>query len=154
MGASPYFYLVDYEPNIQSALENLREREFRAGRYNPVMPFPSFPIDGHSPAPGNQHSTINQALMDSDADGTRSILDLDRVVDVPYDPESDDFGTVAPLGDEVLEEFFDTTRPTSEQIMEASWDVLEDIERGTGIYIVGYKNDTPDKIFFAGYSFD
>ena len=154
MGASPYFYFVDYEPNIQSALDNLRDREFRAGRYNPVMPFPPFPIDASSPAPGAQHATIDQALTDSDADGTRSILDLDRVVDVPYDPDSDDFGTVAPLGNAALEEFFGTTRATSEQIMEASWDVIEDLERGTGIYIVGYKHDTPDTIFFAGYSFD
>ena len=75
MGASPYFYFVDYEPNIQSALDNLRDREFRAGRYNPVMPFPPFPIDASSPAPGAQHATIDQALTDSDADGTRSILD-------------------------------------------------------------------------------
>ena len=39
MGASPYWYVVPYNPNVDAALEELRQREFRAGRYNPVDPF-------------------------------------------------------------------------------------------------------------------
>ncbi len=39
MGSSPYMYLVPYQPNFQRALDELREREFEQGRYNPVMPF-------------------------------------------------------------------------------------------------------------------
>jgi hypothetical protein len=154
MGASPYFYVVDYEPDIQASLNKLRDREFRAGRYNPVMPFPSFPVDEASPNPGARHATIDEALEDSDADGTRSILDLDRVVSGPYDADEDDFGTVAPLGDEMLQEYFGTTRPNSDEVEEAVWDVFEEINRGTGIYIVIYNDDMPTKIFFAGYSFD
>ena len=156
MGASPYFYFVDHEPNVQAALDKLREREFKAGRYNPVMPFPRFPVDLNSPGPGARHATIDEALEASDADGTRSILDLDHVSDEPFDPdsESDDFGSLSPLGDDVLEEYFGTTEPTREQVDDGVWDIFELLERGMGIYIVVYEAGKPSELFIAGYSFD
>jgi hypothetical protein len=43
MGAHPYWYTVKYRPEVDAALEDLRQREFQAGRYNPVMPFIDFP---------------------------------------------------------------------------------------------------------------
>ncbi len=39
MGGHPYWYFVPYSENPKVALEALREREFKAGRYNPVLPF-------------------------------------------------------------------------------------------------------------------
>ena len=33
MGAEPWDYFVPYENDIQAALDKLRQREFRAGRY-------------------------------------------------------------------------------------------------------------------------
>jgi hypothetical protein len=47
MGGHPWFYFVDYEPDVNAALQKLRQQEFRAGRYNPAIGFPEFPI-GHS----------------------------------------------------------------------------------------------------------
>ena len=35
MGAHPYWYFVKYQSNLQKALDELRDREFKAGRYNP-----------------------------------------------------------------------------------------------------------------------
>jgi hypothetical protein len=35
MGGHAWFYFVDYEPDINSALQKLREREFRAGVTTP-----------------------------------------------------------------------------------------------------------------------
>ncbi len=147
MGAHAYWYVVKYNPDVEAALRELREREFAAGRYNPVMPFIPFPIGPNSPAPGAQHDSIEEAMEDSDADGTRSILDLDRVGDEP------DFGVVTPLGDEVLLDLFGTTTPTREMV-EQNDDFFEDIDRGHGIYIVLYRDGTPDELFFAGYSYD
>jgi hypothetical protein len=147
MGAHPYWYIENYKPDINSALQELREREFRAGRYNPIIPFPNFPVGPHSPAPGAQHATVADAFADADADGTRSILDLDHVSDEP------DFCAVTAMPDEMLLEFFGTTRPTREMV-ENNHDFWEDLERGQGIYIVLYKDDQPHEIFFAGYSFD
>jgi hypothetical protein len=147
MGAHPYWYVVKYKPDIDAALQELRQREFRAGRYNPVIAFPSFPIGPNSPAPGPQHASYDEAFEDADADGTRSIIDLQRVSDEP------DYCAVTALGDEALEEYFGTTRPTR-QMVEDTEDLWEDLDRGQGIYIVLYKDDQPDEIFFAGYSFD
>ena len=108
-------------------LQSLRQREFAAGRYNPVIAsmWQLFPIGPNSPAPGAQHSSIEEAMEDADADGTRSILDLDHVGDEP------DFCTVVPLPDEVLEELFETTQPTRAMV-EANMDFMESIERGPG----------------------
>jgi hypothetical protein len=147
MGAHAYSYVVKYRPDVDAALQELREREFRAGRYNPVIPSPNFPIGPNSPAPGARHATMAEAREAAGASGTRSIIDLDRVADQP------DYGAVAPLGDGALKALFGTTRPTREKV-EASRDFWEDLERGQGIYIVLYKDEQPDEIYFAGYSFD
>jgi hypothetical protein len=147
MGAHPYFYFVKYNPDIQAALDELRDREFQAGRYNPVIPFLEFPLGPHSPSPGAQHDSIENALEDSDADGTRSILDLDHVSDEP------EFCAVAPLPREELDRLFGTQQPTHENI-EQSDELFERMERGQGVYIIAYKNGRPDELFFGGYSFD
>jgi hypothetical protein len=147
MGASPYWYVVDYQPDLHSALHELRQREFLAGRYHPVIEFPRFPITPSSPQPGPEHDSIEDAIFDADADGTRSILDLDHVADHP------DFNALWPLPDEHLMRYFGTTKPSPELVArsKAFWD---DIGRGQGIAIVMYQNDTPSQIFIAGYSFD
>ncbi len=147
MGASPYWYTVNYQEDVEAALEQLREREFQAGRYNPVIPFPSFPVTAASPAPGAQHATIEEVFADADADGTRSILDIQRIGPEP------DFFTAASLPDRVLQRLFGTTRPTREQV-EDSMDFMEDIERGQAVYIILYRDGKPDEILFVGYSFD
>ena len=149
MGAMPYSYYVNYQPDLQAALRALRDREFQAGRYNPAMPFVQssdfFGADAR--APGAQHASILDALLASDADGTRSILDLFSVEDTPGD------NVAHRLSDEQLQQLLGTTRPTHE-IIENCDDLFEPIERGQGVCIVVYKDDQPDEIFFAGYSFD
>jgi hypothetical protein len=149
MGAEPYWYFVDYQPKIEKALQELREREFRAGRYNPVMPFlsPEFPIGPASPAPGAQHDSIDEAMEDAAEDGTRSILDIQRIADEP------DFCVAAPLNEDVLEEIYGTKQPTR-QMIEQNMDFLEDVDRGHCVYTLVYKDGKPTEIFFAGYSFD
>jgi hypothetical protein len=147
MGAHPYWYFVDYEPDHQAALEKLRTREFDAGRYNPVEPFPDFPVDLLKPSRGAGHATIDQAREASDADGTRSILDIDHVGEQP------DFVVAARLDDNSLDAFFGTTAPTHEMV-ESSEVLFKQIERGHAIYIVVYRDGNPDELFFAGYSFD
>jgi hypothetical protein len=132
MGAEAWDYFVPYEPNIQAALDKLRQREFRAGRYR-----------GSEMRP----ATIEEAIENMDADGTGSILDIMTVAEEP------DFCTVCPLADEAMEEFFGTTQPTREMIQE-NIDFYEDIERGQGVYIIAYKDGKPSEIFFGGYSFD
>ena len=147
MGGEPYFYFVKYQPDVQKALDELRDREFRAGRYNPVMMFIEFPVDEDSPAPGPEHATIAEALEDSDADGTRSILDISMVGD------ESEFCTACRLSDETLKNIYGTAKPTREMI-EQDMSILDDIDRGHAIYTIVYRDGKPHEIFFAGYSFD
>ena len=147
MGGEPWFYFVPYHADVNSALQSLRRREFQAGRYNPVTPFLDFPVDAGAPGPGAQHASIEEAIEDADADGTRSILDMERISDEP------DYGAVTTLSDDQLIDLFGTNKPTREMI-EANDELLEAIERGQGVYIVAYEDGKPTEIFFAGCSFD
>jgi hypothetical protein len=147
MGGEPWFYFVPYQADINRALQALRRREFEAGRYNPVIPLPEFPVAANAPAPGAQHASIEDAIEAADADGTRSILDMERVADDPDD------GAITPLSEEHLVDLFGSTTPTREMI-ESNEDLFEAIDRGQGVYIVAYRDGQPSEIFFAGYSFD
>ena len=99
-----------------------------------------------SPSPGPQHSSIEAALRASMQDGTRSILDMDRVSERP------EYFAVSPLLETELVRLYGTTEPTHEMVEELLF--LEDAERGKGIYIVLYEDGAPSQILFAGYSFD
>lgn len=146
MGGHPWWYLVSYEKDVVKSLEALRQREFKAGRYNPAEPFPNIPVD-LSHAPGCKHSSIDEVREDADADGTRSILDVSCLSAKP------DYDAVSPLEDDELREFFGTARPTAADV-EDSDELLNQIERGQGIYVIVYEDDEPSQIFFAGYSYD
>jgi hypothetical protein len=147
VGAERFEYFVPYQPDIDAALQELRRREFEAGRYNPAVPFPVYPVGPRSPAPGAQHACIEEAIGAAGASGTRSILDLHYVAEQP------EFFAVAPLQPQVLQQVFGTAQPSREMI-EQNRSFLDDVERGQGVYIVVYKEDRPAEIFFAGYSFD
>lgn len=147
MGGEPWYYFVPYNADLSKALKELKQREFKAGRYSPVVMLPEFPVTEKSLAPGAQHRLIEEALEASDADGTRSILDMERI------GKSADLGVVVPLLNSRLEELYGTERPTRETI-EENMDFFEEIERGQGICIIVYAGDKPSEIFFAGYSYD
>jgi hypothetical protein len=136
MGAEPYYYFVKYNLDVDAALQELRQREFEAGRYSPVISHLEFPIGPDSPSPGAQHSSIEEALEEADDDGTRSILDLDHVSEEP------DFCAVAPLPSEELERIFGTEQPTHEMI-EQNDELFESMEHGQGVYIIAYKAGQP-----------
>jgi hypothetical protein len=146
MGAHPWFYFIPYEQDITKGLETLREREFKAGRYNPSEPFPRFPVDPRH-VPGSKHSSLEAARAAADASGTRSILDMTRISAKP------DFGTVAPLDEAELMDLFATLKPTRADI-DANEAIFDQIERGQGIYIVVYENNEPSQVYLAGYSYD
>lgn len=147
MGAHPYYYSVKYQPNVEAALEELRQREFEAGRYNPVEPFLEFPVHAGSPAPGAQHSSIDEAREAAAEDGTRSILDVGGVAEDP------DFCVAAPLSNNALVRCFGTAQPTAEIVL-GNLRFMDSIERGHCVYFTIFQNGRPHELFFAGYSFD
>jgi hypothetical protein len=154
MGGHPYWYVVPYESDIDAALQKLRQREFEAGRYNPVIRFLDFPIDPNSPSPGRQHESVLEALEATGADGTRSILDMMRgVLPSPYGIGKDPYAGVSPLTESDRIAFFGDARPSREAV-EKFGPLWERLERGTAIYVVLYANGEPNEIYFAGISFD
>ena len=148
MGGHPYWYFVPYESDVQHALDTLRDREFKAGRYNPVIAFLEFSEPGFlKQQPGAKHRSIDDAVRASDEDGTRSILDIPRVED------QRDYGVAAPVPAAQLREWFDTEHPTHAMLDKPN-DLFESIDRGQCVYVVVYESDQPKEILFAGYSYD
>jgi hypothetical protein len=148
MGAVPWFYIVPYQPSVRRAMLELREREFRAGRYHPVVAFPHMSRN----SPGAQHDSIEEAREASGEDGTRSILDMDDVATEPADPDDPQFGIVSPVDPDFLRELYGTDRPTRQMVQDMAF--FEDLERGTGVFVVLYQGDKPTELCFAGYSYD
>lgn len=168
MGSSVFYYYTPFEEDIEAALQALREREFAAGRYDPAMRRADppmwmwqfkFPPDETSPAPGPVHGTLAEATFNEEADGTgtRSILDLFRVMSEP------EYCAASPFTEDELSALFGTTKPAREQIIQRLFSrnrstdterIMNSIERGQGRYIVLYTGDVPTEIFFIGYSFD
>lgn len=144
----PYWYLVPYDEDLQGVLDALRHREFAAGRYNPVMR----ELDFVEPAFSRQyraaqHDTIEDAIMDADEEGTRSILDIHTV------GPRQDFGVAAPLPRAALLTLYGTERPT-EYAVRANKDFLRWAAPAQCIYIVTYDDDgAPYSVVFAGRSF-
>jgi len=159
MGADSYFYYVKYEEDKNSALQKLRQREFEAGRYSPVMfhwDIP-FPLDNLSdaPAPGKQHATMEDAVEEEldMGSGTSSILDIQQLSD------EIDYYSAYVVAEEELIEFFGTDKPTRKIINEKVWEYWDYIAntfgvRGVGICITAYENDVPTELYFGGYSLD
>jgi hypothetical protein len=110
-------------------------------------------VDANAPAPGRQHASIDEALDASEADGTRSILDIAQVADAPFDGSQQPFFTAFPVAESDLQAWFGTTRPTRENL-ENNDSMFEQLERGSAIYIVLFADNQPSEILFAGYSFD
>jgi hypothetical protein len=132
MGAEPYWYFVDYDVDVQSALDKLRTQVFESGEFNGAEFNPSTP---------------EEALEMAEEEGTRSILDIMTISDQPQ------FFAAAPWSAEELQAFFGTAKPSAESVEQndAFW---ESLERGMARYAIVYDGGQPSKIFFAGYSFD
>lgn len=152
MGGHFWSHVVPYQEDIGAILKRLREEEFQAGRfYQPSEIDPGFfgRLFGRKPYKPKPPKSIEEAIKraDSDATGTRSILDMERISDTP------DFGTLSPVPREELQRMFGTEQPTLEMI-EHSDELIESIKRGHGIYIIIFQQGKPERIYLAGYSYD
>lgn len=171
MGSHPYYYFTPYQPDINSALQILRQQEFEAGRYDPAMNMHDpemwmflfdFPPTADSIAPGARHASIDEVLEEVEDVGTGSILDIQSISDSPA------FLASWPLSSAETMALFGTDKPTRQMVevilegeldhwKETGYDVeefLDTISRGQSRYIVLYEGDRPSEIFFIGYSID
>jgi len=152
MGAEFWSYFVPYQEDIRAALEALREQEFRAGRFRqPSQVQPGFfgRMLGRPPSKPKPPASIQEAIRvaDTDATGTRSILDMKLISDTPGS------GMLSPVPRDELRRLFGTEQPTREMV-EQSEELIERIDRGQGIYVITYQQGKPDGIYFGGYSYD
>jgi hypothetical protein len=146
MGSQGYYYAVPYDDDVNRALQSLRQQEFEAGRYNPAVPFPELEA-ASTPSPGKQHSSIQEALDESEADGTRSILDIERIATKPG------LGVAVPLAEGKIRKLYGTDKP-SRSMATKNLDIFREIKRGHAVYFALFENDQPSEILFAGMSYD
>lgn len=92
MGANAYFYFTKYQSDINIALQELRQKEFESGRYDPAMNMHNpemwmfmfeFPPNAKSISLSAKHSSIEEAIKEAEECGTCSILDIERISDSP-----------------------------------------------------------------------
>lgn len=172
MGASEWRYSVAYQPDVASALEQLRRDVYANGEYYHEPPNPAYalteeefiatlppdheandflladwPAAQQRPRPVDP-DTLLAAQPDS---GTHSIIDIGNgVSDEPA------LCTISPVTAEQTLEFFGTLTPTPEQVEQ--WldriDLPAIRSRWQGVYVISYTSDRPERIHFAGFSGD
>ena len=150
MGANPWTYFVPYQPDLSAALADLREHEFRAGRFfqpSEVPPGLVGRLLGRAPSKPKPPASIREAIKLAGATGARSILDMEKVGD------HFDYGVVASLPPKELRRLFGTERPNRKDV-EDSETLVEELDRGQGIAVVIYEHGKPNGILFFGYSYD
>lgn len=137
-GCRSWFYCIPYQQDIQKALEELRDQEFKARRfYRSDLP----------------SKTVEDAIRNADAPGTRSILDIEKVSPTRK-PLS-----ISPASPEDVRRVFGTDKPTRsivEKVVKTPnsefAEFLETYDRGEGMYIVLYDSERPIEIMIAGWS--
>jgi hypothetical protein len=131
MGGHPYRYVVDYEQDLQAALDRLRADVFRRGEYYGADQGPKSP---------------EAAVRASGESGTRSILDITKVVAKP------DYCCAALLTRDEMLRYFGTDAPSLAMAddCESFW---MDLERGMARCVI-VLDDGKKRLLFAGYSFD
>jgi hypothetical protein len=174
MGASAWKYFVAYQKDILAALQELRQEVFASGKYYKASHgdwrgLPEAEIEqrlqkerpevweyyrhywksvNSLPDP----DTIERLLAWNMEEGTSCVIDMTNgISDEPK------YFTVSPLTNQQLKEFFGTPQPTHAMIEEkifARDGVLRLRRNWEGVYIIAYKDDTPDEICFAGFSGD
>jgi hypothetical protein len=137
-GSQLWEYCVPYQPDLQKVLAELREREFKAGRFYRSELKPK---------------DFDEAMRNADAAGTRSIIDIEKV-----SPKRDIF-SISPAPPDKLKALFGTEKPSHAMVENASKKsphefqvFLETYDRGEGVYIFVYEDDRPCEIYIAGWS--
>jgi hypothetical protein len=173
MGASGWSYIVPYQPEINTALQRLRQEVFESGQYEKRdhSEWRSIDEGGFRKRIASDPLEIQEILLDewryiknlpepdtierllnwNQESGTHSILDIYKGVS-----QSVASGTVSPLTERELTNLFGTTRPNHHQV--ADWLDKMDLHnlrrRWHGLYIIVYDGDVPTEICFAGFSGD
>lgn len=174
MGASGWYYTVDYQPDVNAALQQLRREVYDRGEYYKESPSSDLDMAEEQfraslgPGPSGRDEGLYEFCVTNwlerkarpvpvDPDtlvaaqpesGTHSIIDMDNGVSA-----GPQFATVSPLRTEELIDKFGTVAPSTEQVR--AWIVTSGgRDRWVGTYVVSYRDGKPDKLHFCGFSGD
>lgn len=183
MGASEWSRKVPYQPDLTAALRQCREEAYREGDFYRVEPDPRALVmteeEYVAVEVAAMHAQLVEAFGEEDAgepddemartawhaaqvevtgpdsllesqpfSGTHSVIDMTGVAEEP------DGGRVAPLPDADLDEWFGTRRPSAPAVDQALEKGLSGFGRWHGAYVIAYRGDEPEAIYFFGWSGD
>ncbi|MFO0969553.1 MAG: hypothetical protein U0793_28680 [Gemmataceae bacterium] len=138
LGSQLWEYCVPYQADMNKVLAELKDREFKAGRFHRSELKPK---------------SFAEAIRNADAAGTRSIMDIEKV------SPTRDIMAISPAPPEKLKTLFGADKPSRAMIENASKKMLHDFqvfletyERGEGVYITIYDGDRPSEVYIAGWS--
>jgi hypothetical protein len=175
VGASQWWYAVDYQQDVAAALRQLRQDVYERGEYYRESAQDDFDLQMTEEEfraqldPRNDDDGLNDAIVEDwlerkrrpvpvDPDslvaaqphsGTHSIIDMINGVS-----SRASFATVSPLSTEELLDAFGTTTPASSQVQEWMKTGADTRARWVGTYVISYRDGHPDYIHFCGYSGD
>ncbi|SNY55149.1 hypothetical protein [Paractinoplanes atraurantiacus] len=147
MGASGWDYYTDYQPDLNAALNALRDRVFAEGDYWWAVPGEF----GKSAADFPDRPRTTDELWNEEAVrecGTHSILDVDRVVDGAHGRT----GTIVPVTAEEALATTGTEKPTRAHT--GKLDKLVGPRWSGRVAVLHDDNGTPSELYFFGISGD
>lgn len=148
MGASGWDYYVTYQPDLQAALDELRQRVFETGDYWWAVPYEF----GKSASDFPDRPRTEEDLWADDAvreSGTHSILDMSTVLAAGDEP---DYGTVQPVTEAEAIERAGVAKPTREHV-EALGPLADQLWFGR-CAVLHDAAGAPTEIYFWGSSGD
>ena len=177
MGASAWGYFTPYQADYEKAFRDLQQEIFDSGDYplyTPTLPSSEEEYIERAYSLGiyteqdegrlreqyremreryskPKPETIEELLEWNAESGTHTIIDISFLTN---DPDCTDLFTAIPLTQAQLLEFFETTKPTHQMILEKRSAILSLRRSSQATYIIVYKDDVPTEIFFTGFSGD
>lgn len=163
MGGTAWNYFTSYQDDVEKALQALRRDVFEnytKGQRKPsdfdlLAPAEKFAFEGVLDSDDaieiEGFNSIEELLEETGAEGTHSILDIQRT------GINSEFGVAWPAPENALIKLFGTNKPTHEQIAEkAEFELVDEleVERWEAVFVIVYKDGKPSEIYFEGSSGD
>lgn len=135
MGGTPWIFYTKYNSDINAALLNLQS---------------SLKMNNNNVHYNYQLDTNN---LSTDEFSIASLNDEGSILEFKGISNEMEMLYFTSLPEENIFEYFNTNRPTKLDI-NLNLNFLDLLDRGFGIYLILYKDNQPDEICFAGYTFD
>lgn len=179
MGASGWSYFTPYDPDVERALQRLRQQVFESCRYGKAERLDPRPEDLAHVAPETRPAVEPRSkefeaalaeLRTFEAQriggGPRRFASIDKLMEAAGEdgthsvldiwktaPEAG-FGLAAPADPDLVQRTLGTQRPTHAVVAAHAGELAEMLERWHAVYIVVYADEKPVEYFFEGVSGD